>query len=179
MCICMCVMHACVSSHLVLHLQTQAGSVMRVLREQRIIWGTYADKLGHHCNAHPNNLVVSLEQVGKHGCVLFFARASVLTSSRSSEVGYEDCSRLYCTTSRSLTTNTHCWPRLILIWPTRRGCLFLCLGIARMQVIRRLPSCSPRYVSVCCAALCMFVRLCVVVFVCARVRASVCVGACV
>jgi len=40
----------------------EVGCVMRVLRAQQIIWGTYADKLGHHCNAHPNNLVVTLPQ---------------------------------------------------------------------------------------------------------------------
>mmetsp|Transcript_6777 Transcript_6777/g.9867 ORF Transcript_6777/g.9867 Transcript_6777/m.9867 type:complete len:397 (+) Transcript_6777:110-1300(+) len=34
------------------------GSFLKTLHEHHFNWGTYADKLGFHCNAHPNNFVI-------------------------------------------------------------------------------------------------------------------------
>ena len=36
----------------------EAGLVLRAMHDQGISWGTYADDLGTHCNAHVNNFVI-------------------------------------------------------------------------------------------------------------------------
>eukprot|EP01090_Pellita_catalonica_P007626 TRINITY_DN18214_c0_g1_i1.p1 TRINITY_DN18214_c0_g1~~TRINITY_DN18214_c0_g1_i1.p1 ORF type:complete len:508 (+),score=85.94 TRINITY_DN18214_c0_g1_i1:3-1526(+) len=42
----------------------EIGTIMRLLRANDISWGTYFDKLGIHCNAHSNNLVLVNESDG-------------------------------------------------------------------------------------------------------------------
>lgn len=39
----------------------ETGMCLRTLREGNISWGTYADLMGVHCNAHTNNLVLRAE----------------------------------------------------------------------------------------------------------------------
>eukprot|EP00299_Pterocystis_sp_00344_P007583 c2519_g1_i1.p1 GENE.c2519_g1_i1~~c2519_g1_i1.p1 ORF type:complete len:1392 (+),score=412.82 c2519_g1_i1:290-4177(+) len=42
----------------------ECGSILKVLQSSGISWGTYPDKLGIHCNAHVNNLVVKPLPIG-------------------------------------------------------------------------------------------------------------------
>jgi len=41
----------------------ETGRVLRLLHDARISWGTYRDALATHCNAHPNNLVLILDDM--------------------------------------------------------------------------------------------------------------------
>ena len=43
----------------------ECGTFCRVLREEGICWGTYADGTGYHCNAHGNNMVLAAEDPAK------------------------------------------------------------------------------------------------------------------
>jgi len=36
----------------------EAGTVLRILHENNLSWGTYIDPMGTHCNAHVNNFIV-------------------------------------------------------------------------------------------------------------------------
>ena len=36
----------------------ECGCVGRALHDARIVWGTYRDSSGYHCNAHANNLIL-------------------------------------------------------------------------------------------------------------------------
>jgi hypothetical protein len=36
----------------------ECGCVGKVLHDHKVVWGTYRDKSGYHCNAHANNLVL-------------------------------------------------------------------------------------------------------------------------
>lgn len=36
----------------------QAGRTLKTIHEAGVNWGTFADLLGNHCNAHPNNFIV-------------------------------------------------------------------------------------------------------------------------
>eukprot|EP00026_Physarum_polycephalum_P006469 Phypoly_transcript_06512.p1 GENE.Phypoly_transcript_06512~~Phypoly_transcript_06512.p1 ORF type:complete len:541 (+),score=92.99 Phypoly_transcript_06512:100-1722(+) len=36
----------------------EVGKILHIIHNAQISWGTYPDKLGMHCNAHPNNLVL-------------------------------------------------------------------------------------------------------------------------
>eukprot|EP01130_Rhizamoeba_saxonica_P018871 TRINITY_DN959_c0_g1_i2.p1 TRINITY_DN959_c0_g1~~TRINITY_DN959_c0_g1_i2.p1 ORF type:complete len:398 (-),score=117.31 TRINITY_DN959_c0_g1_i2:67-1260(-) len=45
-------------AHLYWRLGREIGTIVRIMSEANISWGTYVDPLGTHCNAHINNLVI-------------------------------------------------------------------------------------------------------------------------
>jgi hypothetical protein len=51
----------CVIGELYHKLGYDCGVVMRVMQDAKISWGTYTDKIGTHCNAHSNNMLVMSE----------------------------------------------------------------------------------------------------------------------
>ncbi len=52
--------HTALLGRLYRRLGAECGSVMRCLAGAGVCWGTFADTVGMHCNAHSNNFVVVL-----------------------------------------------------------------------------------------------------------------------